>query len=118
MHPHESRPSSICHVETLPTQHPTVRIRPSRTHEDGFHPWVSAQILRERFLHGRTTFPFSCHLGVTVVGRVDVELEVVFLGRGQGEGCDGVERMGGRDIDCWKGGRERRVGGEEREVED
>lgn len=118
MHPHKPRPSPIRDIEPFPTQHPTVRIRPSRTHEDSFDAGVSPEILREGFFHGCPSFPLSCHLGISVVAGVDVELEVVFPGGREGEGGDGVEWVRGGYVDCWEGGRERGVGGEEGEVED
>ena len=122
MHPHEPRPASIRDVEPARAQLPPVRIRASRAHEDGFDAGVPREVLREGLFHGRAgALAFSCHLGVSivvVVGGVDVESEVVFVGGSEGEGGDGVEGVGGWDVDCGEGGWEGRVGGEEGEVED
>ena len=123
MHPHEPRPPPIRDVEPFPTQLPPVRIRAARAHEDGFDARVPREVLREGFFHGRAAalaLAFSCHLGVSifVVVGVDVESEVVFVGGSEGEGGDGVEGVGGWDVDCGEGGGEGWVGGEEGEVED
>lgn len=43
---------------------------------------------------------------------MDVELQVVLLSGGESEGGDGVEGVGGRNIDGGEGGGEEWVGGE------
>lgn len=124
MHPHEPRPASIRNVEPASAQLPPVWIRPARAHEDGFDAGVAREVLREGFFHGPSAaaLALSCHLGVSifvvVVGGVDVESEVVFVGGSEGEGGYGVEGVRGRDVDCGEGGGEGWVGGEEGEVED